>query len=61
MLAVLTSVSGPEELRIHPQWRPHPLKGDRKGFWAMDVSAGQRLVFRFRDGRAWDISMLDYH
>ncbi len=61
ILSVLTTVSGPGPLRRYPQWRPHPLKGRLKGHWAVDVSAKDRIVFRFEGDRAWDIRLVDYH
>jgi toxin HigB-1 len=39
----------------------HPLKGDRKGFWAVTVRANWRIVFRFDDGDADDVELIDYH
>lgn len=39
----------------------HKLKGDRKGHWAMTVSGPWRICFRFEDGDAWDVEIVDYH
>jgi proteic killer suppression protein len=39
----------------------HALKGARKGQWAMTINAGWRLVFRFKDGDAYDVEITDYH
>lgn len=39
----------------------HALKGDRKGQWAMNINAGWRLVFTFKDGDAYDVEITDYH
>ncbi len=39
----------------------HKLKGDRKGQWAMTVNGPWRLCFRFRDGDAFDVEIVDYH
>ncbi|MEX2630624.1 MAG: type II toxin-antitoxin system RelE/ParE family toxin [Tistlia sp.] len=39
----------------------HPLKGARKGQWAITVNGGWRIVFRFRDGHAHDVEIVDYH
>ena len=39
----------------------HKLKGDRKGQWAMTINGRWRLCFRFRDGDAWDVEIVDYH
>jgi proteic killer suppression protein len=44
-----------------PGWRLHALKGDLKDFWAVSVSGNWRIVFRFEDGRAWDVDLIDYH
>ena len=39
----------------------HKLKGDRKGQWAMTINGPWRVCFRFRDGDAYDVSIVDYH
>ena len=39
----------------------HPLVGDRQGQWAMTISGAWRLVFRFREGNAEDVEIVDYH
>jgi toxin HigB-1 len=39
----------------------HALTGDRKGQWAMAINGPWRLVFRFRDGNAEDVEIVDYH
>ena len=39
----------------------HALSGDRKGQWAMTINGPWRLVFRFRDGNAEDVEIVDYH
>ncbi len=39
----------------------HPLKGDRKGQWAMSINGPWRLCFRFKDGDAYDVEIVDYH
>jgi proteic killer suppression protein len=39
----------------------HPLKGDRKGFWAVKVSGNWRVIFRFEGESAHDVNYLDYH
>ena len=42
-------------------YRLHPLKGNLKGFWSVSVSGNWRLIFRFEDGNAFDVDLLDYH
>ena len=42
-------------------FRLHPLKGDRAGQWSVRVSGNWRVVFRFEDGEAIDVDLVDYH
>ncbi|MGO9740172.1 MAG: type II toxin-antitoxin system RelE/ParE family toxin [Roseiarcus sp.] len=44
-----------------PSFRLHPLKGDLKGSWAVTVRANWRVVFRFENGNAFDVDLVDYH
>lgn len=44
-----------------PGFRLHPLKGQRKGFWAVIVRADWRVIFRFNEGQAEDVDYVDYH
>ncbi|HAH09313.1 MAG TPA: peptidase [Alphaproteobacteria bacterium] len=60
ILTVLNSASAIEGVDL-PSFRLHPLKGDMKGFWAVTVRANWRIVFKFEDGRAFDVDLVDYH
>ncbi len=44
-----------------PGFLLHPLKGDRAGQWSIRVSGNWRVVFRFEDGEAVDVDLIDYH
>lgn len=44
-----------------PGLRLHPLKGDRKGFWAVTVQANWRVIFQFDDGDVYIVDYVDYH
>lgn len=44
-----------------PGFRLHPLKGDLKGFWSITVSGNWRIIFRFEQGDAFDVDLVDYH
>ena len=44
-----------------PGFRLHPLKGNRAGPWSVRVSGNWRVVFRFEDGEAVDVDLIDYH
>jgi len=39
----------------------HKLSGDRAGFWAIRVNGPWRIVFRFDDGDALEVEIVDYH
>jgi len=49
-----------DDIRM-PTLRLHPLKGDRKGYWAVTVRANWRITFRFEQGHAWEVDFVDYH
>ena len=61
MLMLLDAAQSPSSIDSRPGFRLHPLKGDRLGQWSMSVSANWRIVFRFVDGEAVDIDLVDYH
>ena len=44
-----------------PGFRLHPLKGDRAGQWSVRVTGNLRVIFRFEDGEAVDVDLIDYH
>ena len=44
-----------------PTFGLHALKGDLKGTWAVTVRANWRVIFRFEDGHACDVDLVDYH
>ena len=44
-----------------PGFRLHPLKDDRAGQWSVRVSGNWCVVFRFKDGEAVDVDLIDYH
>ncbi len=45
----------------YPGSNLHRLTGDKKNYWSVNVSGNWRVVFRFKDGDAFDIDYLDYH
>jgi toxin HigB-1 len=44
-----------------PGFRLHRLKGDLKDFWSVTVRANWRVIFRFEQGDAYDVDLIDYH
>ena len=59
ILARLNVAARAEEMAL-PGYRLHPLKGDLQGFWSVTVSGNWRIVFRFSDGDAYDLDLIDY-
>ena len=60
MLDRLDAAAKPEDMDL-PGYRFHPLKGDRKGVYAVSVSGNWRLTFRFEGEDATDVDLEDYH
>lgn len=60
ILTLLGAVTRPEQVNA-PGLRLHPLKGDQKGLWAVDVSGNWRVIFRFEAGHAVEVDYVDYH
>ncbi|MCA4900751.1 MAG: type II toxin-antitoxin system RelE/ParE family toxin [Bacteroidota bacterium] len=60
---ILTQLEAAHELKDleEPAFGLHPLHGNLKGFWAKEVSGNWRIIFRFENGKAYDIDYLDYH
>lgn len=60
ILAALDVAEDPKDLD-RPSFRLHPLKGGRKGQWAITVRANWRIVFRFEGRDVHDVDFVDYH
>lgn len=50
-----------EDLRAPLSNRLEALKGDRAGQWSIRINSQWRLCFRFVDGDAFDVEIIDYH
>lgn len=61
LLAALDAAISLEDLSPLKSVGLHPLKGDRKGQWAMTINGPWRLCFRFKDADAFDVEIVDYH
>lgn len=60
LLSYLDAAKVIEDLDI-PSLRLHALKGELKGYWAITVRANWRIIFRFADGAASAVELIDYH
>jgi len=50
-----------EDLRVPPANRLEALKGDRKGQHSIRINDQWRICFRWKDGDAFDVAIVDYH
>ena len=60
ILAALDAADRAEDLDVH-NFRLHAFKGNLKGHWAVTVRANWGVGFRFGDGAATDVDLMDYH
>ncbi len=60
-LAYLHDAAELKDLRVPPGNRLEALKGDRKGKHSIRINDQWRVVFRWRDGNAFDVEILDSH
>ena len=60
ILALLETTETLEDMDL-PGLGLHPLRGDRKGTWAVKVSGNWRITFKFQDGDVFDVNYEDYH
>jgi len=50
-----------DDLRAPPNNRLEKLKGDRRGQWSIRINDQWRICFRWSDGDAYDVEIVDYH
>ena len=60
-LRMLNSASSLEDMRIPPANRLEALKGDRKGQHSIRINDQWRICFRWHEGDAHDVEIVDYH
>ena len=59
-LSILDTAETVQELDI-TGFGLHRLTGNLKGFYSVFVSRNHRIIFRFKDGSAFDVDLVDYH
>ena len=50
-----------EDLRIPPGNHLEALKGNRKRRWSIRINGQWRICFRWQEGDATDVEIVDYH
>jgi toxin HigB-1 len=61
MLAFLEAMGDVTELHALPLWKVHQLGADRKGTWALHVTANGRLTFRIETNEIVEVDHEDDH
>ncbi len=60
-LVLLDAAERLDDLRVPPGNRLEKLRGNRAGQHSIRVSDQWRICFRWKDGDAFDVEVVDYH
>lgn len=60
-LDLLNAARSLQDMASPPGNRLEALKGDMKGFHSVRVNDQWRIIFRWMEGEAADVSLVDYH
>jgi len=50
-----------EDLTVPPANRLEKLKGERLGQWSIRINDQWRICFKWREGNAYQVEIVDYH
>lgn len=59
-LVLLDAAASVDELRMPPSNHLEALRGDRQGQWSIRINQQWRVCFRWQDGDAFDVEIVDY-
>lgn len=60
-LDVLDGAQNLDDLRSPPGHRLEALRGKLAGFFSIRINEQWRIVFRWTDGQAYEVQIVDYH
>ena len=60
-LRMLNNAQSLKDLNVPPANRLEALKGDRRGQHSIRINQQWRICFRWKDGHAHEVSIVDYH
>jgi proteic killer suppression protein len=60
-LRMLNNAIDINDLMIPPSNHLEKLKGNLKAFYSIRVNSQWRLMFRWENGNAYDVQLIDYH
>ena len=58
MIAAATTL---ETLKVPPNNKLEPLKGDRSGQWSIRINNKWRICFKWQNANAYEVEITDYH
>lgn len=61
LLDLINAAANTNDLRVPPGNRLEALKGDKRGFYSVRINDQWRIVFRWLEGDAEDVQVVDYH
>ena len=50
-----------DDLKVPPANRLERLKGDLQSFYSIRINKQYRIIFKFDNGDAYDVKIIDYH
>ncbi len=60
-MQLLDATTRLDSLRVPPGNRLGALKGDRAGWHSIRINDHWRICFRWQDGDAYEVEIVDYH
>jgi len=60
-LLIIHAATNENDLRIPPGNRFERLKGDKKGWCSVRINDQWRIIFRWTEGNAREVTITDYH
>ena len=60
-LRMLNNSQNLTDLKVPPSNRLEKLKGDLKEFYSIRINDQYRIVFKWKNGNAEDVKIVDYH
>lgn len=60
-LNYLNAAISRQDLQVPPSNRLHALKGNLKGYYSISINMQWRIIFKWQDGNAYEVKIVDYH